>query len=453
MAFALTAATPNLEAELRTLQLRAKDHHAYRIIESLTTEVGARLAGTEAEARARDWAVKKLKKLGFKNVKVEPVTVSGWERGAESAQILSPYPQTLSITALGGSVATPQAGLKREIVPFETLTSLEAADPKTIEGKIVFINLAMPKTQNGSGYGAVVAIRSQGPSLAATKGAAAILIRSVGTDSHRFPHTGMLRYVEDTPRIPAAALSAPDADQLIRVLAKAGNQPVMVELKLHPKDTGEKRSGNIIAEIPGETYPKEIVLVGAHLDSWDLGTGAVDDGAGVGIVTAAAKLILDHAPRKPARTIRVVLYGAEEVGLVGAFAYAKAHKSELNNHVVALESDFGAGPIYNISAKIPEAHWPMIADLQARHLAQLKIIPNDSGRVAGPDLIPLQNAKVPVISLNQDGRDYFDLHHTADDTLDKIDERTLKQNVSAYATVMWWASETGPKFRTEVRSD
>jgi Zn-dependent M28 family amino/carboxypeptidase len=303
----------------------------------------------------------------------------------------------------------------------------------------------MPKTQDGSGYGAVVEIRSRGPSVAADKGAVAVLIRSVGTDSHRFPHTGMLRYADDAPRIPAAALAAPDAEQLTRILAKG--EPVKVHLELTPRFVGERPTGNVIAEIPGRSHPEEIVLLGAHLDSWDLGTGAVDDGAGVGIVVGAAKLLLEHAPRRPARTIRVVLFGAEEVGLVGAKAYAERHADALEKHVVAMESDFGAGRIYSLSAEVGEEAWPRVEALRARHLARLRVIPGQQGRAGGPDLWPMKQLGVPVIGLDQDGRDYFDLHHTADDTLDKIDPDTLWQNVAAYATVAWWASETGPRLR------
>ncbi len=435
----------DLDTELRVLQAAAKENEAFAIVESLTTEVGSRLAGSEAEARARAWAVKKLTALGFKNIRVESTSVPGWERGEEVARIVRPFPQNLAITALGGSVATPAGGLSAELLPFETLTDLQAAPAGALHGKIAFINQAMPKTQDGSGYGAVVAIRSQGPSVAAAKGAAAILIRSVGTDHHRFPHTGMLQYADESPKIPAAALSAPDADQLSRIFAR--KEKVFLHLELKPRMTGDKPTGNVIAEIPGRIHPEEIILLGAHLDSWDLGTGAVDDGAGVAIVTAAAKLILDHSPRPPARTIRVVLFGAEEVGLVGAKAYAKRHADELPRHIVALESDFGAGPVYRLSGHVPDRTWPILESLQKKYLARLMIVPGENHKAGGPDLYPLRPAKVPIIGLEQDGRDYFDLHHTADDTVDKINPHSLSQNVAAYATVAWWASEIGPRFR------
>lgn len=441
----LAAAPPTLDAEIRALQAAAEDNVAYRVVESLTTEVGPRLAGSEAEARARAWAVTKLKGLGFDRVWVEPAEVEGWRRIEERAEILSPFPQPLAVTSLGLGVSTPEEGIRAPVVRFESLSALEAAPKNGLSGKIAFVDQAMPRTQDGSGYGATVAIRSGAPRAAAERGALAVLIRSVGTDHHRFPHTGMLRYEDGVAPIPAGAISAPDADQLTRVLARS-EQPVELRVVLRTERTGRQPTGNVLAEVRGAEHPEQIILLGAHLDSWDLGTGAVDDGAGVGIVVAAAKLILDKAPRRPARTIRVVLFGAEEVGLVGAKAYAKAHAAELPRHVLAMESDFGAGPVYRLSARVVDDAFPMLMSLQAAHLIRLKIIPGENGRAGGPDLYPLRGA-VPIVGLDQDGRDYFDLHHTADDTLDKIDPDSLAQNVAAYATVAWWASETGPFLR------
>ncbi len=435
----LLAGSP-LDAEIAALQAHATASGlAYELVSSLTTEVGARLAGTEAEARARTWALRRLRALGFDEVWVEPVTVPGWTRGAERATVLPPYEQSLAVTLLGPSVATPDGGIEAEVVRFESLDALSKAPSGSLAGKIAFVDQPMPRTQDGAGYGSVVRVRSGAPREAARRGAVAALIRSVGTDSHRFPHTGMFRYDPAVPAIPAAALAAPDADQLARLLSLG---PVRLRLELGAHATGEKPSGNVIAEVRGREHPEQIVLLGAHLDSWDLGTGAVDDGAGVGIVVATAKILLEHGPRRPARTIRVVLFGAEEVGLVGAEAYAKTHAAELGKHVAALESDFGAGPVYRLSARVPDATWPAVAAL-APSLARLRIVLGDNGRAGGPDLVPLIRAQVPVIGLDQDGRDYFDLHHTADDTLDKIDPAALAQNVAAWVSAAWWASETG----------
>ena len=240
----------------------------YQIIESLTTEVGQRLAGTEAEARARDWGVAKFKQLGFKNVRIEPFQVDHWERHSEHAEITSPFPQKLMITALGGSIATDSAGIVGQVVRFENLQALKDAPMKGLKGKIVFVDEYMTRTQDGSGYGVAVKKRSGAAVEAGKRGAAAALIRSVGTDHHRFPHTGQMTYDQNVVKVPIAALSAPDADQLHRAL---GRGDVEVKLQIDVQSYGKSQSGNVIAEIPGVT--DEIVIIGAHLDSWDLGTG------------------------------------------------------------------------------------------------------------------------------------------------------------------------------------
>ncbi|MGF1508154.1 MAG: M20/M25/M40 family metallo-hydrolase [Myxococcota bacterium] len=420
---------------------------AFALVESLTTEVGPRLAGTEAEARARGWAVRTCTTLGFDRVRVEEATVEGWVRGVERAEIVAPFPQRLAVTALGLSIATPQDGIEAEVVRFGSLAEMQDALPGTAKGKIVFIDRAMPKTQDGSGYGAVIGIRSKGPTAAARLGAAAVLIRSVGTDHHRFPHTGMLRYQpEQAPPIPAGALAVPDADQLTRILGYKAE--VRLRLVLRPRFVGPKPTGNVIAELVGTERPDEIVLLGAHLDSWDLGTGAVDDGAGVGIVLASAAL-LKRLELQPKRTIRVVLFGAEEVGLVGAKAYAKAHQDELDQHIAAAESDFGAGRIYQFSASVSEGAWPKVEDIQ-RHLVGLNVILGNNRSGGGPDLIPLKSARVPILAPKQDGRDYFDVHHTADDVLDRVDADNLDQNVAVYATMAHIVANSDVDFRADA---
>lgn len=415
---------------------------AMEIVTDLTTEIGPRLAGTEAEARARVWAMKRMKAIGLRNVRVQSTPIDVWVRGEETAELLAPFPQKLIVTALGGTVPTPRDGVRSQVVRFDTLQALERAERDQVEGKVVFIDRAMPKTQDGSGYGTVVAIRSTGAVAAARKGAVAVLIRSVGTDSHRMPHTGMMRYAEDVPRIPAAALSVPDAEQLTRVLERAEG-PVRIHLTLRSRFEGAAVTGNVIGEIPGTKRPEEIVLIGAHLDSWDLGTGAVDDGAGVAIVLATARRILEEKLR-PERTLRVVLFGGEEVGLVGAKSYAKAHAGELDRHVVALESDFGAGPVYRISARV--GNFEPVEQI-SEVLAPLRVILGNNEGHGGPDLIPMARQGVPVLQLEQDGRDYFDLHHTADDTVDKIDPEKLGQNVSVWTSVVWSVLASEVTFR------
>lgn len=419
-----------------------EDDTAWEILESLTTEIGPRLAGSEAEARAREWAVAKMKALGFKNVRIETFELPYWNRVRESAEIVAPFAQPLAITALGGSVATPEGGLEGEILRFETLQDLIDAPMQGFEGKIVFVDEIMTRTQDGSGYGAAVAKRSGAAREAGKRGAAAALIRSVGTDSHRLPHTGAMSYAEGVRRVPVAALSNPDADQLARALRLADG-PVTVRLDIGVETRDRAVSGNVIGEIPGRT--DEIIVIGGHLDSWDLGTGAVDDGAGVAITMAAAKLIGD-LPGKPQRTIRVVLWGAEEVGLVGARAYVETHKDEIGRHVLASESDFGAGRVWRFQSRFGEAASPK-AKAIARVLRRLGVGPGDNNAFGGPDVGPLREAGVPVFTLAQDGWDYFDLHHTADDTLDKVDPQALRQNVAAWAATVYLASQMEGGFR------
>ncbi|QFU75211.1 M20/M25/M40 family metallo-hydrolase [Halioglobus maricola] len=418
----------------------------YEIVESLTTEVGARLAGTEAEERARQWAVTKLKKLGFKNVRVEHFDLPVWERGLERAEILAPYPQALVITSLGGSTSTGHQGVEGDVVGFSSLAALKAADADTLKGKIAYIGEVMTRTQDGSGYGVAGAKRREAAYVAKEKGALAVLIRSVGTSSHRFAHTGQMRRVTSQPipdGVPAAALAAPDADQLERILASG--KTVTLHLLLTPETRPAGRSGNVIAEIPGKKKPEEIVLLGAHLDSWDMATGAVDDGAGVGIVVAAAKHLMDETKR-PERTVRVVLFGAEEVGLVGGKAYVEMHKDELKNHVIASESDFGAGRIWRFETRAGEGR---VAAAQAlgHGVRMLGAAPGGNAASGGPDLLFMRGEGVPVVTLKQNGWDYFDLHHTPNDTLDKIHPADLAHNVAAWLSFVYLAANTGEYYR------
>ena len=417
--------------------------HGYDITRSLTTEIGPRFAGSPQEAKARRWARDKFKTLGFTRIRTEPFPIKGWSRGLETAQITKPYPQNLVITALGGSVATPKGGTKAPVAYFENYEALIAAPMGSLDGKIAYISGRMSKDRDGAGYGPANQKRRSGATEAAKRGAVAVLIRSVGTDSHRMPHTGQMRYNEAVKKIPIAAMSAPDADQLDRIFNMG--QDVEIKLRLNTRDLGEKTSGNVMAEIRGSEKPDEIILIGAHLDSWDMGTGAIDDGAGVGIVMGAAQVLMESG-LKPKRTIRVVLYGAEEIGIVGAIAYAKAHADELNKHVLATESDFGAGKIYALQAGKSVANKAAVAAI-APEFSYLGIQPKEGDTNGGPDIGPLSNAGVPTVRLNQDGTDYFDLHHTPDDTFDKIDSKAMQQNVAAYATLIWLASESDSNFR------
>ena len=403
---------------------------AYDIVEGLTTEVGQRLAGTEAEARAREWAVVKLKGLGFANVRIETYDMPVWERGVETAEVVSPFPQKLLLTALGNSGATPISGLTGEVIGFPSLAAFIAAPDARVKGKIVYVSHQMRPSQDGSSYGAFGPVRFGGPNLAAKKGVALFLIRSVGTDGLRRPHTGVTTWEKGMTPIPTAALAATDADNLERMLARAKG-PVTLHVTLTPKFTGTYQSGNVIAEVPGSDPAAGMIVVGGHLDSWDLGTGAIDDGAGVAITTAAAKRILDGP--KPRRPIRVVWWGSEEVGGFGSDAYFAAHKAE--KHALAAESDFGADRIWRFNVKLPDTAKALGTRLAAA-LAPLGISAGKQSAGDGADIEKLVASGVSAVDLNQDGTRYFDLHHTPEDTLDKIDPAQLAQNVDAWTVLL-----------------
>lgn len=427
-----TADAAALKAQPMIDKVLNTDTIAWDIVEGLTTEVGPRLAGTEAEARARVWAVTKLKALGFKNVRAEPYKMPVWVRGEEKAEIVSPFPQRLTLTALGNSGATPANGLAAEVIYFKDLASLESANSASVKGKIVFVSHNMQPTQDGSSYGYHGRVRRVAPALAAKMGAVGVVIRSIGTDYHRNPHTGVTSWPDGMTPIPAAALSLPDAENLERIFKRG--KPVMMNLTLTPRFVGEQESGNVIAEIPGTDPAAGIVLVACHLDSWDLATGAIDDASGCGIVTAAA-LHATHINAKPRRTIRVLWAGAEEVGLFGARAYAAAHGSD--NHVVAGESDFGADRVWRFQTNYGEAGKPIVARLE-RALQPLGVARGDTNADAdGADISGIiALGKTAAINLSQDGSDYFNLHHTPDDTLDKVDPAKLRQNVAAWTAAI-----------------
>jgi hypothetical protein len=437
------APLPPVDAKVAALRDAAlRDDYAWEIVEGVTTEVGQRLAGTEAEARARVWAVAKLKALGFANVHVEPFGMPTWVRGPESAEILAPFPQRLVVAALGNSASTGAQGITGEVIGFDTLAALEAAPDDAVRGKIVFVNHAMPRTQDGSGYGFFGGPRRQGPSIASRKGAIAIVIRSIGTDHHRNPHTGVQTFADGAKPIPAGALTLPDAEQLQRVMKRG--KPVTMHLTL-VSQTGRGQSGNVIAEVPGRDPHLPPILVGGHLDSWDQGTGAIDDGAGVAITTAAAKHIMDSG--RPLRTVRVVWFGAEEPGLFGGNDYMAKHGKE--PHYAIAESDFGSDRVWKVNSRLGKERETEARTIQAA-LAPLGIVPGVLDKADGSDIEPMLDAGVPGVTLSQDGTYYFDLHHTPDDTLDKIDPEQMRQNVAAWTTMIAVLSggiEPGPKPR------
>ncbi len=436
--FALLASAAALPASATTIVPDADpvqvaleyDKVAWEITEGLTTEVGARQAGTEAEARGRAWALDWLRKARFANVREEAFDMPTWVRGEEKAWVISPFPQKFAIAALGNSGSTGDAGLEAEIAYFPNIEALRAAPDGSLAGKIAFVNHNMQPTQDGSSYGAFGPARFVGPNIAAKKGAAAIVIRSVGTDhNHRNPHTGNTNFDAGVSPIPAGALSIPDADNLVRMFERG--KPVKLRLLLTPKNLGTQKSGNIVAELPGSNPVLPPIVIACHLDSWDLGTGAIDDAAGCGIITAAASAIKNM---KRQRTIRLLWAGAEEVGIWGGKAYAETNKSI--PHALAMESDFGADRVWRVDFKLPDSAKPL-ADRIAARLAPLGIARGKDPASGGADvgaIIAAQN--LGVIDLQQDGTRYFNLHHTPDDTLSMIDKAQLRQNVAAWTAVL-----------------
>jgi hypothetical protein len=442
----LSSAVPGSDLEGTAIRLRERamaTDTAYELARDLTVEIGPRMSGSDGDRRALVWGEAALARLGLKAVHREALSVPRWERGEASAQIAGARPQPLVLAALGGSVGTPEEGVTAEVVRFASLADLAAASREQVEGRIVFLDQKMRRTRDFSGYREAQPARTQGAAAAAKKGALAVVIRSVGTASDGFPHTGRVIYEAGTPPIPAAALASTAADLLAERIAAAagGGEAVRISMRLTCRPLPNGESANLVAEIRGRELPDEIVLLGAHLDSWDLGPGALDDAAGLGIVLAAAHLLAE-LPRAPRRTIRVVLYDNEEFGLAGSQAYAEGHRQELARHVLALEADHGSDRVYQFAGE-PSASGISEA-LLARLLAPLGI--EKGGKEAGgsADLQPLREAGVPVFGLHQDSSRYFDFHHTQEDTLDKLDRQALRQVVAAYVVTAWLAAEAEP---------
>ena len=414
-------------AALRDKALR--DDTALAIVTSLTTEVGPRPDGSEAEGRARQWAIAKLKALGFANVHIEPYDVPTWQRGHESAAIVAPFMQPLHAAGLGNSAPTPTGGLTLPVAYFASFNDLLLAPPGSLTGKIAFVSNAMQPTQDGSSYGSEGRARFLGPSEAARRGAAAIVIRSIGTDHTRAPHTGVTDFAQGVSPIPAAALSVSDAENLERMVRLGGR--VMLHLELDDHQIGMRPSGNVVAEVPGTDPAAGVILIGGHLDSWDLGTGAIDDGAGVAITAAAAHLLQSSGAHR--RTIRVVWFGDEETGGFGGQAYARAHAQE--PHALAAESDLGADRVWRFGTALPQGAGAVVTRLTAA-LGPLGVVHGSKLVDGGTDVEPMLALGVSGIDLNQSALRYFDWHHTAEDTLDRIDPEQLRQNVAAWTTAL-----------------
>jgi Iap family predicted aminopeptidase len=421
--------------ELRESAL--KQSRAHQWVQELTDATGPRMAGSPGDAAGVAWAMAKMKALGFEQVHAEKVSVMHWTRGVETGEVLSPTHHRLALTALGGSVPTPPGGVEAEVIEVTSIEDLQHRSRAQVEGKIVFFSAAI---QTDKDYGRLNPIRGNGAVESAKLGAIGMVMRSLATSKARFPHTGMMRYQEGVAKIPAAALAVPDAELLQRL---AANPPLRIRYILGCAELPNAESANVIGEVRGREAPTEIVLLGAHLDSWDLGTGALDDGAGVGAVIEVARLISLARPH-PRRTIRVVLFANEEHGLEGAKAYAAEHSSELALHALGLELDSGTERVYGMTY-LAGANAPSIIEEIARPLLVLGIPKPVEAQHHGADLIPLRQAGVPMAHLQQDGTHYFDFHHTADDTFDKIQPAALAQVVAATAVVAYGAAEAGSR--------
>jgi len=428
------SASPYAGAAGRIIGAELLDGQAFEILAHLTDGIGPRLSGSAGAEAAVAWTAERLRSYGLAVAK-EEVLVPHWVRGLEEAEILAPAPQRLLVTALGGSEPTPADGVTAEVVEAAGIEGLQSLGKDAVRGRIVLFNAPMP-VRGMEGYSAAVPQRTRGASEAARLGAVAALVRSVGTLSARLPHTGALNYQDSAPRIPAAAVTAEDADLIHRLLASG--EAVRLRLRLGCRTLPDAPSANVVADLQGRESPGEIVVIAAHLDSWDLGTGAIDDGAGVAMVMEALRL-LEELGLRPRRTIRGVLYMNEENGLRGGKAYAEAHASELPRHVAALETDSGAARPTGLSATVGEGGLERLGDL-ARLLRPLGADSIAAGG-GGADIGPLQAASVPLLGLRLDGTRYFDWHHSPADTLDKVDAQELALGAAAVAVVAYTLAE------------
>lgn len=416
--------------------------YAYRQVAHLSDNIGPRLSGSAQAAKAVEYVAGELKALGCE-VQFEKVMVPHWVRGEETAALVQ-FPgqaqnttQKIVLCALGASVATPPNGVEAGVIVVRNFDELKSLPRDNVAGKIVLFNYPFDKQMAGEGrggeaYGEAVVYRSNGPVAAARQGAIACLIRSVGGADYRLPHTGETDYANGVPKIPAGAVTAEDAD-LIADLVRQG--PVRMKLVLTPQTLPDVESANVIGDIKGSEHPEQVIVVSGHLDSWDLGTGAIDDGAGVAVSMEVANLV-KKLHLKPKRTIRVIAWMNEENGLAGSKQYEKDHEKEWMNHFAAMETDGGADhPLgINIKAKpeVKKMFAPVAAILQGSGAGMLNLVEH-----CGADIGPMEKAGVPAFSPIQDSRFYFNYHHTAADTLDKIVPKELAENAAVVAVLAY----------------
>ncbi|HET9533563.1 MAG TPA: M20/M25/M40 family metallo-hydrolase [Blastocatellia bacterium] len=436
--------SPRLLSEMKRLHEAAiASDYAYRQVAHLSNNIGPRLSGSPQAEHSVKYVAERMRRLGL-DVKLEKVMVPHWVRGEETGALLEyagqapGTAQKIILTALGGSVATPSEGITAEVVVAESFDHLQSMGREKVAGKIVLFNVPFDQRMAdqgfaGDAYGQAVAYRGGGASAAARLGAVAALNRSAGGADYRLPHTGAMNYSPDAPRIPAASVAAEDAE-LIAHLAAQGR--VRMRLVLTPKTLPDAESHNVIADIKGSQSPEQIVIVSGHLDSWDLGTGAIDDASGVAVAMATAQLI-KQLGLSPRRTIRVIAYMNEENGLRGGTTYAENQKTNLANHFAAIESDFGAGHPVGFFAHVDEKALPLLQPIANMLRSSGAGVIRFVNRPVGADISPLETAGVPGFAPISDGRAYFNYHHTAADTLDKIVPRELQENVAVVAVLAY----------------
>ncbi len=402
-----------------------KENEAYMKLQELCDDIGNRLAGSESLDKAIVWAQEAMKADGHENVQAEKVMVRKWVRGHESCELVEPRNFKFDMLGLGGSIGTPKEGLTAEVLVVKDKDELDSLKDEDVKGKIVVFNFPMPQysESGGSGYGSAVRYRGSGAAWAAERGAIAALIRSVTAYSLDTPHTGAMRYVADVKKIPTAAITIEAAEMLKRLQAR-GRKPV-VKLYMEAKDEGLVPSANVVAEIVGREKPEEIVVIGGHIDSWDVGQGAMDDGAGC-VAAMEALNILRKLNLKPRRTIRVVLWTNEENGLAGATSYAARHQNEV--HVAGIESDSGGFKPQGLSIDLEDDQKEQIALEQLEKILKL-LEPIGSTRAtsggSGADVGQLKKFGTACMGLQVDGRLYFNTHHTRADTVDKVNPKEL----------------------------
>src|SRR5947199_466479 len=433
--------SPQTLSELKQLQQAGlESDYAYQRVAHLANNVGPRLSGSAQAAKAVEYVAAELKALGC-DLQLEKVMVPHWVRGEETAALVQ-FPgqapnttQKIVLCALGGSVATPKNGIEAELLVVKNFDELKSMPREKVAGKIVLFNYPFDKQMAAEGrssqaYGEAVVYRSHGPSAAARQGALACLIRSVGGADYRLPHTGMTDYAKDAPKIPAGAVTAEDADLIANLVSQG---PVKMKLILTPQTLPDVESANVIGDMKGSEHPEQVVIVSGHLDSWDLGAGAIDDGAGVAVSMEAANLI-QKLHLKAKRTIRVVAWMNEENGSAGSKQYAKDHGKDWANHFAAMETDGGAGHPLGLDikgkAEVKKMLAPVAAILQEPGAGMMNLAEH-----CGADIEPLEKAGVPSFSQIQDSRFYLNYHHTAADTLDKIVPKELAENSAVVAVV------------------